>query len=83
MRRIDATPEEQELLAVLHAQMRLKTRYSLPPPEEAHLYEQCFGDMDLPNGTTIYGIPVWFSVAKTEAWEEARWRPRWHEIGRA
>lgn len=78
----DATPEEQELLATLHAQMVLKMRYTQPPAEEAHLYEKGTMDIDQRDGSTIYGIPVWFPKAESEAWEEARFRPRWHEIGR-
>ena len=78
----DTTLEEQELLAVLHARMVTKTRYTPPLPEEAHLYEMCFTDMDY-EGTTIYSIPTWLPKAECEVWEEIRWRPRWHEIGHA
>lgn len=83
MRWTDATTEEQELLSTLHARMVLKMRYTQPPAEEAHLYEKGIMDIDQRDGTTIYGIPVWFPKAEAEAWEEARFRPRWHEIGRA
>jgi hypothetical protein len=82
MRNTDATPEEQELLAVLHARMVLKIRHMPPPHAESHLYELGFMDMEH-DGTTIYGIPTWFPKAETKAWEEARFRPRWHEVGRA
>jgi Na+-transporting NADH:ubiquinone oxidoreductase subunit NqrC len=55
----------------------------MPPPHaESHLYELGFMDMEH-DGTTIYGIPTWFPKAETKAWEEARFRPRWHEVGRA
>ncbi len=83
MRGSDATPEEQELLATLHAQMMLKMRYTQPPVEEAHLYERGIMDIDQRDGTTIYDIPVWYPRAESDAWVEARFRPRWNEIGRA
>lgn len=83
MRGTDATPEEQELLAALYAQMTLKVRYTQPPVEEAQLYEKGIMDIDQRDGATIYSIPVWFPRAESDAWVEARFRPSWHEIGRA
>lgn len=83
MRGTDATPEEQELLATLHARMVLKIRYAQPPVEEAHLYEKGIMDIDQRDGSTIYGIPIWFPKAESDAWIEARFRPGWHEIAHA
>ncbi len=83
MRGTDATLEEQELLATLYARMVLKMRYTQPPAGEAHLYERGIMDIDQRDGTTIYDIPVWYPRAESDAWVEARFRPRWNEIGRA
>lgn len=77
----DATSDEQGLLSTLHARMVLKMRYTQPPAEDAYLYAKGIMDIDQRDGTTIYGIPVWFPKAESDAWVEARFRPRWHEIG--
>lgn len=82
MRATDPTPEEREILAGLYAAMVAKIRYSEPPPEKAHLYELCFEDRTLPGGMTIYGIPCWFPIEETQAWEEFRWARRWNQFGR-
>lgn len=81
----DATPEMQEILASLQAAIDAKVRYSEPPPQEAHLYSLCFEDRDMPDGTTVYGIPCWLPIAETEMWQDLRfrWRRRWHQLGHA
>lgn len=43
--------------------------------EEARLYEQGMMDIELQDGTTVYGIPVWCPIAATHEWENARFRP--------
>jgi|GEM_PF-4227445 len=72
--------EDQDLAGRLHTEMIQKTRYTPPPPEEAHLYELGVTDMDLPDGSTLYGIPTWFPKAEAWAWEEARFNvSRWRK----
>ena len=72
----ERTPEECDLLGELYARIQTKMRYTAPPPEEAHLFEQGEMDFDLKDGTTVYGIPTWWPIAETQEWEEARFRPR-------
>lgn len=79
----ERTPEECALLGDLYARMRAKMRYTAPPPEEAHLYEQNIMDIDLQDGTTVYGLPTWWPIAEARAWQEARFRPGRHEVDRA
>jgi hypothetical protein len=67
------TPEEQQRLADLQAQMNLNCRYTPPPLEEADEWVPGFMDLDHENAT-IYGIKFWMPKAIVEAWECLRFR---------
>jgi hypothetical protein len=68
------TPEEQQRLAELHAAGIGKMRTEPPPPDEAENWLPGIQDIDHADGTTTWGIRVWFPKAEAEAWERLRFR---------